>query len=196
MDCSPPGSSLHRILQARIREWVAILFFRGSSQPKGWPWVTCIAGRLFYHLSHHGFAHIRLPRDSVSSDIMIGLGLGTWPKWDHSKSSLKKKSSLRLFCQWDLGKCSPASEETKLVGGKLELPVIIILSSREDLFNRKGVLITSFELLDQDVPETNTAYWPFLPYHLFFLPRLLPFPHTTSWPPWGYPWRFKHFCIN
>ena len=34
MDCSPPGSSVHGILQARILEWVAIPFFRGSSQPR------------------------------------------------------------------------------------------------------------------------------------------------------------------
>ena len=33
MDCSPPGSSVHGILQARILEWVAISFSRGSSQP-------------------------------------------------------------------------------------------------------------------------------------------------------------------
>ena len=33
MDCSPPGSSVHGILQARILEWVAIPFSRGSSQP-------------------------------------------------------------------------------------------------------------------------------------------------------------------
>ena len=31
MDCSPPGSSIHGILQARILEWVAISFSRGSS---------------------------------------------------------------------------------------------------------------------------------------------------------------------
>ena len=31
MDCSPPGSSVHGILQARILEWVAIPFSRGSS---------------------------------------------------------------------------------------------------------------------------------------------------------------------
>ena len=32
MDCSPPGSSVHSILQARILEWVAIPFSRGSSR--------------------------------------------------------------------------------------------------------------------------------------------------------------------
>ena len=34
MDCSPSGSSIHGILQARILEWVAMRFFRGSSQPR------------------------------------------------------------------------------------------------------------------------------------------------------------------
>ena len=34
MDCSPPGSSLHGILQARILEWVAMPFSRRSSQPR------------------------------------------------------------------------------------------------------------------------------------------------------------------
>ena len=47
MDCSPPGSSVHGILQARTLEWVAIPFSRGSSQPRDWTWVSCIAGRFF-----------------------------------------------------------------------------------------------------------------------------------------------------
>ena len=34
MDCSPPGSSVHGTSQARILEWVAISFSRGSSQPR------------------------------------------------------------------------------------------------------------------------------------------------------------------
>ena len=46
MDCSLPGSSGHRILQARILEWVAIFFCRGSSQPRDQTRVSCIAGRL------------------------------------------------------------------------------------------------------------------------------------------------------
>ena len=47
MDCSLPGSSIHRILQARILEWVAISFSRGSSQPRTRTQVSCIAGRFF-----------------------------------------------------------------------------------------------------------------------------------------------------
>ena len=47
MDCSQPGSSVHGILQARILEWVAISFSRGSSQPRDGSWVSCIAGSFF-----------------------------------------------------------------------------------------------------------------------------------------------------
>ena len=45
-DCSPPGSSVHGILQAKILEWVAISHSRGSSQPRNQSGVSCIAGRL------------------------------------------------------------------------------------------------------------------------------------------------------
>ena len=47
VDCSLSGSSIHGILQARILEWVAISFSRGSSQPRDRIWVSCIAGRCF-----------------------------------------------------------------------------------------------------------------------------------------------------
>ena len=49
MDCSPPGSSVHRISQASILEWVATPS-RGSSRPRGWTWVSrvsCTAGVFF-----------------------------------------------------------------------------------------------------------------------------------------------------
>ena len=47
MDCSQPGSSIHGVLQARIPEWVAISFSRGSSPPRDQTQVSCIAGRFF-----------------------------------------------------------------------------------------------------------------------------------------------------
>ena len=47
MDYSPPGSSVHGILQARILEWAAIPFSRGSSQPREWMWVSHIASKFF-----------------------------------------------------------------------------------------------------------------------------------------------------
>ena len=47
MDYSPPGSSVHGILQARILEWVAIPFSRGSSQPRDGTQVSYIASGFF-----------------------------------------------------------------------------------------------------------------------------------------------------
>ena len=47
MDCRPPGSSVHRILPARILEWVAISFSRGSSQPRDRTCVSSLVGRFF-----------------------------------------------------------------------------------------------------------------------------------------------------
>ena len=47
VDCSLPGSSVHGILQARVLEWAAISFSRGSSQPRDRTQVSRIAGRRF-----------------------------------------------------------------------------------------------------------------------------------------------------
>ena len=61
VDCSPPGSCAHGILQARILEWVAIFFSRGSSWPRDWTQVSHIAGR----------------------------GFNLWPTWDERGSITK-----------------------------------------------------------------------------------------------------------
>ena len=47
VDCRPPGSSVPGILQARILEWVAISFSKGSSRPRDRTQVSRIAGRCF-----------------------------------------------------------------------------------------------------------------------------------------------------
>ena len=49
MDCSPPGASGHGISQARILEWVAPSFSRGSSQLKDRTCVSCIGRQILYH---------------------------------------------------------------------------------------------------------------------------------------------------
>ena len=57
MNCSPPGYSVHGILQARILEAVAISCFRGLFQPRDQTPVSCIAGR--------GFLPLAPPRKSI-----------------------------------------------------------------------------------------------------------------------------------
>ena len=57
MDCSPPGSSIPGLFQARILEWVAIYSSRGSSQPRDQIYVSCVSctGRwVLYHYHHLG----------------------------------------------------------------------------------------------------------------------------------------------
>ena len=52
MDCNLPGSSVHRILQARTQEWVAASFSSRSSQAKDWTCVShvsCIGRPVLYH---------------------------------------------------------------------------------------------------------------------------------------------------
>ena len=49
MDCSLSVSSVHGIFQARILEWFAISFSRGSFQLRKWTCVSCTAGRFFTH---------------------------------------------------------------------------------------------------------------------------------------------------
>ena len=51
MNCSPPGFSVHIIFQTRILEWIAIPFFRGSSQTRG---GTLQCRQILYHLSYQG----------------------------------------------------------------------------------------------------------------------------------------------
>ena len=53
-DCSLPGSSVLGILQARILEWVAIPFSRGSSHPRIEPRSSAVQVDSFYHLSRQG----------------------------------------------------------------------------------------------------------------------------------------------
>ena len=51
MECSPPGSSVHGTLQARILEWVAVSSSRGSSWPRGQinvPYISCNGRWVFY----------------------------------------------------------------------------------------------------------------------------------------------------
>ena len=60
VNCSPPGSSVHGILQERILEWVSISFSRGSSWPGNWTQVSCITGRFFTVQATREVLHIFL----------------------------------------------------------------------------------------------------------------------------------------
>ena len=57
MGCSPPGSSVHGILQARILDWVVIPSSKGLSQPRNRThvsYVFCVSRQVLYHCHHLG----------------------------------------------------------------------------------------------------------------------------------------------
>ena len=69
MYCSLSGSSVHGIFHARVLEWVAISFSRGSSRPRDQTWVSRIVGR---HLP----SEPPLGREALLTNEKCGLGEG------------------------------------------------------------------------------------------------------------------------
>ena len=57
--CTPPGFSVHGILQAGILEWVPISFSRESSQSRDWTYVSCISRQILLQLSHLGSPKVK-----------------------------------------------------------------------------------------------------------------------------------------
>ena len=89
MDCGPPGSSVHGISQARILEWMAISFSRGSSRPRD---GTHVFWQDYLPLSHQGSYVIRNGRERYKFKIcpmmcytqltiqFLQIGFNGWPK--------------------------------------------------------------------------------------------------------------------
>ena len=75
MDCSPPGSSDHGILQARTLDWVAIPFSRGSFWTQGLNPGLPHCKRILYRLSHQGSPEGIMLRDKSDKDKYCMLSL-------------------------------------------------------------------------------------------------------------------------
>ena len=73
MDCSLPDSSVRGILQARILEWVAIFFSRGSSQPRGQTWVSSVY--LHWHVGSLSVAPLGKPLFYMRSQCFVSVAL-------------------------------------------------------------------------------------------------------------------------
>ena len=110
LDCSPPGSSVHGIFQARILEWVAISFSRGSYQPRDQThvsWISCIAGEFFTHWAMSGETHKAELAQLWGGELGIDTPTPAAPRacWMDSKtgSCSKKKTSDRNAdaCSWE-----------------------------------------------------------------------------------------------
>ena len=114
MDCSLSGSSVNGILQGRILEWVAISFSRGSSWPRNWTRVSCIAGRFFTDWAEG--SHLSVLSFNFWWFILNKCGKGKWPEvllhsiyqvnaflqYFKQKKHLLLKMTLWYFYLWDL----------------------------------------------------------------------------------------------
>ena len=97
MDYSLPGSSVHGISQARILEWVAISFSRGSSQFRDWIHVSCTAGR-FFTTEPPGKPQLRHQFSSVQSLSRVRLFAIPWIAGRQASLSItNSRSSPRLM---------------------------------------------------------------------------------------------------
>ena len=106
MDSSPPGSSVHRIFQARTLEWVAISFSRGSSWPRDrYPvsCIFCIGGWTLYHWATWAAL---LPAGRQNSSWSPHVLWQYFPKWSSTNSRLPLPSSNLPFVFLDSQKFS------------------------------------------------------------------------------------------
>ena len=87
MDCSPPGSSVHVIFQARVLQWVAISFSRRSSWCRNWTWVSHIACRCF--------------------TVWATREVPSWWHQIHMTSKKKKKTFCKMSASWNWTPPSP-----------------------------------------------------------------------------------------
>ena len=90
MDCSLPGSSVHGILQARILEWVAMPFSRGSSPLRDQThafYIFCIAGRFFFTAEPPGKCPLQYTHSNLQN------------LYSNNKSrELSKGSKIHAYC--------------------------------------------------------------------------------------------------
>ena len=90
MDCSPPGSSVHGILQARILEWVAISFSRGIFLTQGSNPGLLHCRQSLYQLGYKGSKGTgHLPNSNPGPTQMYIFYLDSWKNWQTGQGILQ-----------------------------------------------------------------------------------------------------------
>ena len=95
MDYSPPSSSIHGILQARILEWVAISFSRGSSWPRDQTHISCVSctGSCFFTTVSPGKPRCGLAKVYKIPKLMVDVCPGA-----RNKNKLELTGEVPLIC--------------------------------------------------------------------------------------------------
>ena len=127
MDCSPPGSSVYGILQARILEWVVTSYSRKSSSPRDWTqvsFISCTGRQILYHctswdspsnateLPNEAFllstAFPNKESDFVSINVNVNMHLVVRPISDLPRGTLPPQmGSFRFWKQNEIRPCFP-----------------------------------------------------------------------------------------
>ena len=99
MDCSPSGSSVHVISQARILVWIAISFSKGSSQPRNWILISSIDNSQPFGLSNLNiFPLLSLQTRFIMISSPQVYGQSNWfPRITHIKCSYQLYKQFFLF---------------------------------------------------------------------------------------------------
>ena len=110
VDCSPPGSSVHGISQARTLEWVAIPFAGGSSRPGDGtlhgPRVSCISRQILYRWLSHEAEYYKTNNLSTRTNLpALSLSLPCYTKEGAPRQSSPSGRSRHLSCYSKLGTC-------------------------------------------------------------------------------------------
>ena len=100
--CDPMDYRVHGVLQAGILEWIAILFVRGSSQPRDRTQVSLIAGEFFTSWATMMSNSLYIPLTWSLKPPFYLLILWIWPKqnFNNEISVRKKKKEVRTFTQY------------------------------------------------------------------------------------------------
>ena len=122
MDCSLPGSSIYGIFQARVLEWVAISFSRGSSWPRDRTRVSCIVGRCLTV-----WATREVHQGSViwSQNLLVCLIPCIFPAPPHWCKETLRRSGHRIIDIWHLA----VKRNVELVLLKCPSPTVKSLTS-------------------------------------------------------------------
>ena len=128
-NCSLPGSSVHGIFQARIPEWVAISYPRGSSQPRGQAHISCascIGRQIPYHLCHRCLVYAKHCGPGIASHSPLirplgacGISLFYSPSGPEKMSDLSQVTQQLSVRKIEINKCMSHSlpEEPESVCG-------------------------------------------------------------------------------
>ena len=124
-DWSPPSSSVHGILQARILEWVAVPFSRRFSQPRDQTQVSLMAGIFFI---------VWVTREALSWQYT---DLNAWRAKQLSPLKIPRKKGAQLFSSPDI--CSHMNNDTILWGrDHMDNLILVMKTQTSQMIQKKG----------------------------------------------------------